>query len=222
MNKHLFSAIIGLSAFALAAHSIPAGSSWDVWAFRIALEALRAALLLSNTEVGRVSPGQYWAVLCLSIAATGGIALDISARSAQDGYTGSFWAEQTANALLLFCEWSLSVVLGAKTETDGAYKQMEANRDEWKQHAEEWKRDADAASAKLAQAEEELLRVRTEAASVDPVVLELGTRYRNVAIPTGGRSNRYAVGCSCGTHYKYAKGVRNPVCPTCNKPPEKL
>jgi len=212
MTKPIYITIVALSAFAMAWHSIPAESGADVWAFRLALEAMRAALLASNVELSKVSRYNYWIALTLSIVATSGIGMDIHHRAGMDDYTGSYWAEQTANALLLFCEWSLSIVVSGSDDQGHAepLRQMGTNRDEWKRPAQELK-------AELAQAQ--------AAVTPEPVnrtALVLGESLLGVAIPAGGRSNRYRVACSCGTGYDYAKSTINPKCPGCGTQPKKL
>lgn len=145
-TQGLFVSVVILSAASMALYKLNLQTdNWQDWSILLALEALRAALVLSNIGIRRINVNLSYVALGFSILATVGLAMmshfhvvEIQAalfdalpnpdpaviaasEEATKGlmpvpaiHTDDWWMLQTINALLLFCEWSMSVVIAGE------------------------------------------------------------------------------------------------------------
>lgn len=119
--RDLFVLIIVFAAFSMAAYKVHAVDGWRHWFIMIGLESLRAILVISNIQIRRINITLSYIALGLSLFATLGLSMMshfyvvealAKVELALSPFAASeWWMLQTINALLLFCEWSISVII---------------------------------------------------------------------------------------------------------------
>lgn len=121
----LFVIVVVVSAASMAVYKLDLQTdNWQDWSILLALEALRAALVLSNIGIRRINVNLSYVALGMSILATIGLGamshfhvVEIQAamnKPLPAVQTDDWWMLQTINVLLLFCEWSMSVVIAGQ------------------------------------------------------------------------------------------------------------
>lgn len=121
-SKLVFLLVVGFAAFGMAAYKINlVTDNWQDWIVLLGLEALRASLVLSNIGIRKINiQMSYWA-LAFSAVATLMLSfmshfhvvetLAAAGKVIPAFESSEWWMLQTINLLLLFCEWSMSVLI---------------------------------------------------------------------------------------------------------------
>jgi hypothetical protein len=112
IGKQLFAATIILAAFSIAANQVAEDTNWKDWAFQLSFETLRAALILSNVRLRQISLTAWKVCISMSVVVTVVIGLHYGSTTLL--WSGDFWKLQGINLLMIFAEWSVSILIGGQ------------------------------------------------------------------------------------------------------------